>query len=183
MALRVMIVSTPFIPALPPTYGGLERVVFDLAAGLRELRLDAAVACPSESKLPRGVEHINVDPSKYSVQQNWVEADDEAYDQSGPRLRDFEMIHDHSWYGRPYIAKKKMLLQLWGRFPLIPVDAHVVCTSRVKCDHDDLASILTIFRQPYPTDYCLATCAYIVFATRTLPFSTGPRPVLREGQD
>jgi len=75
-----MIVSTPFIPVPPPTYGGLERVVFDLAAGLRELRLDVAVACPSESKLPRGVEHINIGPSKYSVQQNWVEAEKEAYD-------------------------------------------------------------------------------------------------------
>ena len=100
-----MIVSNPFIPVPPPTYGGLERVVFDLAVGLHELGLDVAVACPSESKLPRGVEHINIGPSKYSVQQNWIEAEKEAYEHYRPRLGDFGIIHDHSWYGWPYIAK------------------------------------------------------------------------------
>jgi len=42
---------------------------------------------------------------RYSVQQNWVEAEKEAYEQYRPRLGDFDIVHDHSWYGWPYIAK------------------------------------------------------------------------------
>jgi glycosyltransferase involved in cell wall biosynthesis len=68
--MKVLIVSTPFIPVPPPTYGGLERVVFNLAAGLHQIGLDVTVACPSESHLPSGVGHLDLGPAKYRVQQD-----------------------------------------------------------------------------------------------------------------
>jgi glycosyltransferase involved in cell wall biosynthesis len=105
--LKVLIVSTPFIPVPPPTYGGLERIVYDLATGLCQLGDDVTVACPAESRLPSGVEHLSIGPARYQVQQDWVQAEKEAYDHYRPRLNEFGIIHDHSWYGWPYIARRE----------------------------------------------------------------------------
>jgi glycosyltransferase involved in cell wall biosynthesis len=105
--MRVLIVSTPFIPVPPPTYGGLERIVFDLAAELSRLGDEVTVACPAESRLPRGVEHLSIGPAKYQVQQDWVQAEKEAYDKYKPRLKESHIVHDHTWYGWSYIAKRE----------------------------------------------------------------------------
>lgn len=103
--MRVLIVSTPFIPVPPPTYGGLERVVFDLATALQRLADHVTVACPAESRLADGVEHLNIGPARYQVQQDWIQAEKEAYELYKGRLKEFDIIHDHTWYGWPYIAE------------------------------------------------------------------------------
>jgi glycosyltransferase involved in cell wall biosynthesis len=103
--VKVLIVSTPFIPVPPPTYGGLERVIFDLVSALNALGQEVAVACPFESQLPKSVEHLSIGPAKYQVQQNWVEAEKEAYVSYRRRLKSFDIIHDHTWFAWPYISR------------------------------------------------------------------------------
>ena len=105
--MKLLIVSTPFIPVPPPTYGGLERIVFDLASALSKLGEQVTVACPAESKLPSGIEHLSIGPAKYQVQQDWVQAEKEAYDKYKPLLKEFEIIHDQTWYGWPYLAERE----------------------------------------------------------------------------
>jgi len=101
--MKVLIVSTPFIPVPPPTYGGLERIVFDLAAGLRQLGVDVTVACPTESRLPAGVKHLNIGPARYQVQQDWIQAEREAFEEYKTHLKEFDIVHDHSVSGDSYI--------------------------------------------------------------------------------
>jgi glycosyltransferase involved in cell wall biosynthesis len=104
--MKLLIVSTPFIPVPPPTYGGLERVVFNLAASLQQIGLDVTVACPTESHLPSDVRHLDVGPAKYQVQQDWLQAEKEAYERYRERLFEFDIVHDNSWFAWPYIAKR-----------------------------------------------------------------------------
>jgi hypothetical protein len=63
----------------------LERIVSDLAAELSRLGDEVTVACPAESRPPSGVEHLSIGPAKHQVQQDWVQAEKEAYDQYKPQ--------------------------------------------------------------------------------------------------
>ncbi len=85
----------------------MERVVYDLAEGLKDAGEKVTVACPTESKLPKGVEHLDIGPAKYTVQQDWVQAEKNAYDKYHQYLDQFEIIHDHTWFAWPYIAKQE----------------------------------------------------------------------------
>jgi glycosyltransferase involved in cell wall biosynthesis len=85
----------------------LERVIYDLALGLNELGVDVTVACPTESRLPGDVQHLDIGPAKYQVQQNWVEAEQEAYVKYRQRMKEFDITHDHSWFGWPYMARSE----------------------------------------------------------------------------
>jgi len=105
--MKVLIVSTPFIPVPPRTYGGLERVVYDLATALHGLGVKVTVACPTESTLPAGAEHLDIGPTSYQLQQDWVRAEGKAYELYKHRLADFDLIHDHTWYAFPYLAKRE----------------------------------------------------------------------------
>ena len=107
--MRVLIISTPFIPVPPTTYGGLERVVYDLAFALRRQWgiSELAVACPRESRLPEKVQHMDIGPAKYIVQQDWAAAEKEAYAQYERHLGNFDVIHDNTWMCMAYAAKQK----------------------------------------------------------------------------
>jgi glycosyltransferase involved in cell wall biosynthesis len=109
IALRVLIVSTPFISVPPITYGGLERVVYDLAFALRRQWgiSGLAVACPHESNLPEKVQHLDIGPARYLVQQDWAAAEKEAYGQYERYLGDYDIIHDNTWTCQAYVAKQK----------------------------------------------------------------------------
>jgi len=104
--MNILIVSTPFIPVPPITYGGLERVIYDLATSLHELGVRVTVACPTQSSPPVGVELLDIGPARYQFQQDWVSAERKAYDLYKGRLEDFDLIHDHTWYAFPYLAKR-----------------------------------------------------------------------------
>lgn len=65
------------------------------------------MACPTESALPTGVEHLDIGPTRYRFQQDWVAAEGKAYDLYKHRLGDFDLIHDHTWYAFPYLAKRE----------------------------------------------------------------------------
>lgn len=57
--------------------------------------------------MPEGVGHLDIGPARYLVQQNWVNAEKEAYDVYEPFLKKFDVIHDHTWHGLPYLGKLK----------------------------------------------------------------------------
>lgn len=55
--------------------------------------------------MPEGIAHLDLGPAKYVVQQDWNSAEGEAYNIYGELLKEFDIIHDHAWYGWPYRAR------------------------------------------------------------------------------
>jgi len=92
MAMKVLLISAPALPCPPPSYGGLEQVVYDLASALVPTE-NVTVACPIESKLPPGVKHL--------VSNFWSANDrDErvAFSRIKKNLEEFDIVHDHTHF-------------------------------------------------------------------------------------
>ena len=105
--MKILIVSTQVFPSPPPGYGGLEQVVFDLAEELGKLDQEVYLVAPEGS----GGEHFKVITPCKPDRSN---PEHLAYESIKPILRDFDVIHDHSWSGYPYLAQKE-----WPRLPLL----------------------------------------------------------------
>jgi glycosyltransferase involved in cell wall biosynthesis/predicted SAM-dependent methyltransferase/intein/homing endonuclease len=102
--LKIALVSTPFLRTPPDTYGGLERVVADLAEELAKLGHDVTVFAADGSKVP-GCKIVEFGPPALRTNVNWLEMERKAYEVYKPYLSEFQIIHDHSWFGFPYLAK------------------------------------------------------------------------------
>lgn len=105
--MKIIIISTPFVPSPPPTYGGLELITYNLAVELANRGHQVALACPSESKLPSNVTHVDIGPARYKVHQDWYQAELQAYQKYKPYLKDYDIIHDHTWFAFPYLYKQE----------------------------------------------------------------------------
>lgn len=77
-------------------------MVYDLACALNNKGVDVTVACASESRLPNGVSQVDLGPAKYVLQQDWNSAERQAYDVYKGLLKQFDIIHDQTWFGWPY---------------------------------------------------------------------------------
>jgi len=107
--MKILLNSTCVFPLPPPAYAGTEWIVYDLAVLLRRFGHEVSVAAPKGSQLPEGMEHIPTsDPTwDASAEMNvawpavlkriWKEETKEA---------PFDIIHDHSFMGWPYMAAK-----------------------------------------------------------------------------
>jgi len=109
--LRIAILSTPFLLSPPSHYGGLEVVVANLAAGLAELGQDVTLFAAKGSK-PIGDYEVfeTIDPVfKFSTDWSkidWYEKEKEHYLTFKDRLKDFDIVHGHGWFGFEYLAKR-----------------------------------------------------------------------------
>lgn len=110
--LNVALVSTPFFGVPPPKYSGLERIVWDLAEALDRLGVKITIIAPKGSKATKRGDVIwTVDPVnqlKTNRRQNildWRRNELDAYEIYKDRLGEFDIVHDHSWYGCVYIYK------------------------------------------------------------------------------
>lgn len=109
--LRIALVSTPFFGVPPKKYGGLEQVVWDLAEGLDELGHIVTLFAPEGSKTPKHGALVVTGPALDTVNVNWFMEEENRYfkwkDIISPDR--FEIIHDHSWFGFPYLHKMNNL--------------------------------------------------------------------------
>lgn len=108
--LRIALISTPYMTTPPEFYGGLERVVADIAAALAELGQDVTLFATKGSK-PIGnykvIETVEPLPDFSTGWSNfdWYELEKKMYDLYKDYLKDFDIIHGCNWFGFEYIAK------------------------------------------------------------------------------
>jgi len=108
--MKIAIISSPFIECPPRTYGGLERVVFDLCCGLTELGQKVVLFAPMGSQVPpKGfLVETNEPILKYGTdwgKVDWYEMEKKAYEVYKDKLEDFDIVHSHNWFHFSYLAK------------------------------------------------------------------------------
>lgn len=102
--LKIGLISTPFLTTPPRTYGGLERVVADLAEVLAKMGHDVTVFAADGSKV-EGCRVVEFGPPLEKVQVDWLQAELKAYQVYKDMLGEFDIIHGHNWFGFEYRAK------------------------------------------------------------------------------
>jgi glycosyltransferase involved in cell wall biosynthesis len=105
--VKALIVSTQIYQVPPVSYGGLEVCVFNLAEALGQMGHDIFVLCPEGSK----GQHFTVCSAGPAGLHN---PEEQAYNALKPSFKDFDVIHDHSWAGFPYLAKRE-----WPKLKLL----------------------------------------------------------------
>lgn len=96
--LKICLISTMIFPSPPTGYGGLEGVLFDEAVELLKLGHIVTVVAPKGSDIPGAELIMPCDPS-------FANPEGEAFMQYQARLNEFDIVHDHSWAGFPYVWK------------------------------------------------------------------------------
>jgi glycosyltransferase involved in cell wall biosynthesis len=103
--LNIALISTPFLQCPPRNYGGLERIVWDLARGLISLNQKVVVfAAQGSQQLPGGV-MIDTIPCENSTQVDWLGQERNMWKVYDPMLKDFDIVHGHNWFGFEYASK------------------------------------------------------------------------------
>lgn len=98
--MKILLISSQVFPVPPPAYGGLEMLVYDLAEELGKLGHRVYVLCPDGST---GQHFETITPCQPSM----ANPEHLAYEAIQPALGDFDVIHDHSWAGHVYLAKRE----------------------------------------------------------------------------
>lgn len=89
---KILIVSTAAISSPPENYGGIELVVWLLADGLSKLGHKVALAAPQGSRPPN--DNVEIIPTVDVKTQGYQE--NTAANIYGPRIKDFDLVSDHS---------------------------------------------------------------------------------------
>jgi glycosyltransferase involved in cell wall biosynthesis len=102
--MKIALVAPPLLKTPPTGYGGLERVLYDLGCALASKGEDVTLIAPKGSHIDGGkvIETITA-PERTDV--DWLCCEGDAYNIYAKELNKFDIIHDHSWFGFPYIAK------------------------------------------------------------------------------
>jgi glycosyltransferase involved in cell wall biosynthesis len=101
-SVKILLVSTMIFGVPPTGYGGLEGVVEDLAVELIKLGHKVSIVCPKGSNVP-GAELI------MPCEASFANPEGEAYNAYKEALEagNWDICHDHSWAGFPYLSKQK----------------------------------------------------------------------------
>ena len=102
--MKIALISSSVFPVPPKSYGGLERVVYDLGKALVKLGHKVTLFAPEGSRLEGG-EVIETGPPQKSVNENWAVREENAYNIYRDSLGDFDVVHGHTWFGWEYMAK------------------------------------------------------------------------------
>ena len=103
--MKIALVSPPLLKTPPEKYGGLEMVVYDLGCALVELGQDVTLIAPKGSRIP-GANLIETIEAPGRTDVDWIKLELDAAEIYAPRLNEFDIIHDNTWFGVPYMAKK-----------------------------------------------------------------------------
>lgn len=103
--LKVALLAAPFIPVPPKGYGGLERIVYDLAIGLSKLGVKVTVFGADESEVP-GCEVVRFGPAIGTTQVDWLKAEMDRFQRIKDKLAGFDIIHSHDWFGLAYRLRR-----------------------------------------------------------------------------
>jgi glycosyltransferase involved in cell wall biosynthesis len=100
------LVSSQGNTTTPPLIaGGLETGVYDLGFCLTKMGHEVTIIAPIGSKLENGTVWETIDPTKYDFKTQGAKAEYDASQLYIENLKDFDIVHDHSWYGIAYTAK------------------------------------------------------------------------------
>jgi len=105
--MKISLISTPLLDTPPKTYGGLERVCFDLANGLINRGHKVVLFTTDDSQVPKGGFLYKTGKAKGTVNTNWIEAERDMWKIYDSCLNDFDLTHAHNWFGFEYASKKK----------------------------------------------------------------------------
>lgn len=105
--LRIALISTPFFTVPPKGYGGLEQILWDLAAGLDKLGHEVTIFGPEGSMTPKHGHLIVTGSSNNTVNVDWLGLEKKNYEMYKQYItpENFDIIHDHSWFAFPYLSK------------------------------------------------------------------------------
>lgn len=106
--LKIALVAPPFIPVPPVGYGGSEVVIHDLAVALADRGHTVTVFAADESSRDYNYDVVGFGPAINQVDCNWMEAEKNAYLKIRSQLVEFDIIHDHTWFGFAYELRKSM---------------------------------------------------------------------------
>ncbi len=106
--LKIGIISGPLIPVPPKGYGGLERVVYDLAVALGEDGHDVTLFAPDESHAEQ-CKLVKFGPAIMDVKCDWMKAERESFQKVREQIVSdgFQIIHSNTWFGFAYQARIK----------------------------------------------------------------------------
>jgi len=106
--MKIGLISTPFLEVPPKGYGGLERIVWDLANGLIKLGEKVVIVACQGSRTPQGGFTIEAIP-KSNIDSSWLEEERRMWKVYEPLITsaDFDIIHGHNWFGFEYATKAK----------------------------------------------------------------------------
>jgi len=102
--MKIALVVPPLLKTPPTGYGGLEQVVYDLGCALVAGGDDVTLFAPPGSHIDGGkLFETIVAPERTDV--NWVQLEGDAYNKYSRELLNYDIVHDHSWFGFPYLIK------------------------------------------------------------------------------
>lgn len=103
--MKIALISSVCIPTPPPSYGGLEMVVYNLGSELARKGHQVTLFASKGSHM-EGAEVVETIEPMGKVHADWLEYEERHYNAYKPRLKDFDVIHGHSWFGHEYLFKK-----------------------------------------------------------------------------
>ena len=102
--LKIGLISPPLLLTPPKQYGGLERVVADLGNALVERGHEVTLMAPPGSSIVGGKVFETIEaPERTDV--DWAHLEFNAFQKYQDALKDFDVIHDHSWFGFSYLSR------------------------------------------------------------------------------
>jgi glycosyltransferase involved in cell wall biosynthesis len=105
--MKIALTTTKFFGLPPPSYGGLESVAHSLWKGLIERGHRVVAFSPDPTIVPEGGFHKSTGEAKGTVNVDWIGLEREAFSIYDKYLDEFDITTDHSWFGFPYLSKKR----------------------------------------------------------------------------
>jgi len=102
--MKIGVVVPPLLKVPPSGYGGLEVVVYDLCCALAAKGEDVTLIAPTGSHA-EGCKLFETITAPEKTDVNWVQLEYDAFMKYQSVLPEFDIIHDHSWFGFPYLAR------------------------------------------------------------------------------
>ncbi|MHA1833691.1 MAG: glycosyltransferase family 4 protein [Candidatus Baldrarchaeia archaeon] len=99
--LKIALISTSVFPVPPKSYGGLERVVYDLAVELIKKGHEVTLFAPKGSKVDGATIIPTCNPNRNFLDEY------KAYQVFKDKLKGFDIVHGHTWFGHEYLVKMK----------------------------------------------------------------------------
>jgi len=107
--VKIALISTPILKTPPSSYGGLELIVYLLGKELVKAGYDVTLFAAKGSRL-EGAEVVETVEPPEKVNVNWFELERKHFEKYKDRLKEFDIVHDHTWYGFPYLVKDVLVV-------------------------------------------------------------------------
>jgi glycosyltransferase involved in cell wall biosynthesis len=102
--VKICLIAPPLLDVPPKTYGGLERVVWDLACGLSRLGHEVDLVATVGSREPPGGRLIPTVKAPERADVDWLAYEVEAFNRYKDEVAGggYDIVHDNTWFFLPY---------------------------------------------------------------------------------